>query len=60
MASDRQHRLSPIAEEMPGDLILSEIASLPEEQHLVAYKQYDGYGFQSQVPNVVKIARLRK
>ena len=52
---------SPIAEEMPGNLILSEIASLPEE-HLVAYKQYDVYyGFQSQVPHVVEeIARLRE
>lgn len=53
---------APIAEEIPGDLILSEIAELPEEQHLVAYKQFDVYyGFQSQLPNVVKeIARLRE
>lgn len=53
---------APLADEIPGEVILSEIAALPEEQHLVAYKQFDVYyGFQSQLPNVVKeIARLRE
>lgn len=53
---------SPLADETPGEAILQEISALADEQHLVTYKQFDVYyGFQAQMPNVVKeIARLRE
>lgn len=52
----------PLAEEIPGEQLLTEIAALPKEQHLLSYKQFDVYyGFQSQMPLVVQeIARLRE
>lgn len=55
-------KFEPLAEQVSGDLILKEIAALPQEQHLVAYKDYDVYyGFQHQCPNIVtEIARLRE
>ncbi|BDX04957.1 lysophospholipid acyltransferase family protein [Planctobacterium marinum] len=53
---------SSLAEPVDKATILTEIANLPAEQHLVTYKQFDVYyGFQSQLPQVVnEIARLRE
>lgn len=52
----------PLAQEPAAEMIHTEIANLPAEQHLVSYKQYDVYyGYQAQLPNVVaEIARLRE
>lgn len=56
------HQFAALAEPAAGEAILKEIASLPKDQHLVAYKQFDVYyGFQSQIPvTVAEIARLRE
>lgn len=55
-------RFAPLAQSITKECILDEINNLPNEQHLVAYKQFDVYyGYQSQIPQVVQeIARLRE
>lgn len=55
-------QFAPLAPQLRGEILLSEIASLPCEQHLVSYKAFDVYyGFQHQMPNIVnEIARLRE
>lgn len=61
-APDPVVNYQPVAEQVPGDVILQEVASLPSEQHLLDYKDWSVYyGYQSQMPNVVKeIARGRE
>lgn len=52
----------PIAKETDSSLITSELDNLAEKQHLLTFKHYSVYyGYQAQIPNVVKeIARLRE
>lgn len=53
---------APLAQALSKADVLTEIANLPAEQHLVTYKQFEVYyGFQSQIPQIVdEIARLRE
>lgn len=55
-------QFKPLATAICAEEILAQIANLPAEQHLVAYKEFDVYyGFQAQIPAVVQeIARLRE
>lgn len=57
-----ESQFKPLASKTSASQILNEIASLPPEQHLVAYKEFDVYyGYQQQIPSVVQeIARLRE
>ncbi|WP_100643661.1 lysophospholipid acyltransferase family protein [Alteromonas facilis] len=59
---NRYTELQPLAAPTDPNAMVMELASLPDKQHLVEYKQYDiYYGYQSQMPNVVtEIARLRE
>jgi putative hemolysin len=54
--------ISPVAEKTDSVLLKRELESLPEKQHLLAFKHYSVYyGYQEQIPNCVKeIARLRE
>ena len=53
---------APLAPQAKGEILLNEVNALPQEQHLVSYKDFDVYyGFQAQMPTVVdEIARLRE
>ena len=59
---DQYTELKPLAGEASGDVISREVSQLPDEQHLLEYKQYSVYfGFQHQMPvTVSEIARLRE
>ena len=60
--ADRVTEQKPLANEIDKQTLAEEIASLPEEQHLLSYKDYEVYfGFQAQLPSTVaEIARLRE
>ncbi|TDF34590.1 lysophospholipid acyltransferase family protein [Alteromonadaceae bacterium M269] len=61
-APDPVTHLKPLAEEIPASEILEEVANLPEENHLLDYREYAVYyGFQKDLPKTLhEIARQRE
>jgi len=59
---DQVNQLKPMMAPVDKAKLSSEIQALPKEQHLADYKTFSVfYGYQSQMPNVVKeICRLRE
>ena len=61
-AEDEKTTFEPIAEPQQPEDLETEIAALPDEQHLVSFKHYDVYyGYWHQLPHcIAEIQRLRE